>query len=132
EAAKSIEELHKLIPEYPYLHWRHLHPTLKNVVSEYYKSSDYYTAVFEGVKKYINEAKLKSASKYTDRVLLENVYKDGDPILSVVEGFLKPDGSSFETDTIENITKGHRMLAIAMWQAFRSPIAHEVVADLRD
>ncbi len=132
EATKGIEELHKLIPEYPYLHWRHLHPTLKKIVTGYYKSGDYYTAVFEGVKKYINEAKIKSASRYTDRVLLENVYKDGDPVLSVIEGFVKPDGGSFETETTENITKGHRMLAIAMWQAFRSPIAHEVVTDLRE
>jgi len=132
EAAKGIEELHKLIPEYPYLHWRHLHPTLKSVVSEYYKSGDYYTAVFEGVKKYINEVKAKSSSSLTDHTLLENVYKVGDPVLSVVEGFVKPDGNIFESNTIENITKGHRMLAIAIWQAFRSPIAHEVVTDLRD
>ncbi len=132
EAAKSIEELHKLIPEYPYLHWRHLHPTLKAVVFDYYKAEDYYTAVFEGVKKYINEVKTKSASTLTDHALLENVYQLASPVLSVTTGFTKPDGSSFETDTTENITQGHRMLAIAIWQAFRSPIAHEVVSDLRD
>ncbi len=88
--------------------------------------------MFEGVKKYIKEVKTKSVSTFTDYDLLENVYKLSSPVLSVTEGFVKPDGSKFETDTTENITKGHRMLAIAMWQAFRSPIAHEVVADLRD
>lgn len=132
EAAKSIEELHKLIPEYPYLHWRHLHPTLKAIVFDYYKAGDYYTAVFEGVKKYINEVKTKSASTLTDHDLLENVYQKDNPVLLVTEGFAKPDGNNFESDTIKNIKEGHRMLAIAMWQAFRSPIAHEVVADLRD
>lgn len=131
-AVKSIKELHKLIPEYPYLHWRHLHPTLKSAVYNYYKSGDYYTAVFEGVKKYINEVKLKSTSTLTDHDLLENVYQLASPVLSVTAGFIKPDGSAFEPDTIENIAKGHRMLSIAMWQAFRSPIAHEVATDLRD
>lgn len=132
DAARSIEELHKLIPEYPYLHWRHLHPALKSVVFDYYKAGDYYTAVFEGVKKYINEVKTKSTSTLTDHALLENVFQNASPILSVTEGFTKPDGNNFEADTIKNIKEGHRMLAIAMWQAFRSPIAHEVVADLRD
>lgn len=132
DAARSIEELHKLIPEYPYLHWRHLHPALKSVVFDYYKAGDYYTAVFEGVKKYINEVKTKSTSTLTDHALLENVFQNASPVLSVTEGFTKPDGNNFEADTIKNIKEGHRMLAIAMWQAFRSPIAHEVVADLRD
>ncbi len=132
EAARSIEELYKLIPEYPYLHWRHLHQTLKDAVFDYYKTQDYYTAVFEGVKKYINEVRAKSASTLTDRELLENVYQLANPVLSVTAGFKKPDGNNFEADTVENITQGHRMLAIAIWQAFRSPIAHEVAADLRD
>lgn len=132
ETVDSLKGLHKLIPPYPYFHWRNLHPTLQALVFDYYKNGDYYTAVFEGVKKYIDELKKKSGETMTDRNLIEKVYAIKAPVLSVTQGFKKPDGNDFEELTTTNITEGHRMLAIAMWQAFRDPISHEVVKDLRD
>jgi len=128
----SLKGLQNIIKPYPYFHWRNLHSTLQAVVFDYYKSEDYYTAVFEGAKKYINEVKAKSGEAITDRALLENVFSLKNPKLSVTDSFQKPDGNSFEEDTTKNITEGHRMLALALWQAFRSPIAHEEVSDLRD
>ncbi len=127
----SLKGLQNIIKPYPYFHWRNLHSTLQAVVFDYYKSENYYTAVFEGSKKYINELKKKSGEKITDRDLIENVFSLKNPKLSVTDKFHKPNGNSFETKTITNITEGHRMLAVAMWQAFRSPIAHEEVCDLR-
>lgn len=132
ETVETLKGLHELIPPYPYFHWRNLHPTLQSLVFDYYKNQDYYTAVVEGVKKYLNELKAKSGSTLADRELVENVWALRSPSLSVIMGFIKPDGTNFETQTLDNIVQGHRMLAVAMWQAFRSPIAHEVVADLRD
>jgi len=128
----SLKGLQNIIKPYPYFHWRNLHATLQNIVFNYYKTEDYYTGVFEGAKKYINELKKKSGEKITDRDLIENVFSLKKPKLSVTDKYHKPDGNSFEAKTITNITEGHRMLAIAMWQAFRSPIAHEEVVDLRD
>jgi uncharacterized protein (TIGR02391 family) len=132
ETVDTLKGLHELIPPYPYFHWRNLHPTLQRLVFNHYKDQDYYTAVFEGAKKYLNELKAKSGSNLTDRALVENVWSTANPKLSVVLGITKPDGTDFESQTLDNIIEGHRMLAIAMWRAFRSPIAHEVVQDLRD
>jgi uncharacterized protein (TIGR02391 family) len=132
EVIKGIQQLKELVPEYTYFHYRKLHPTLRGVVFDAYKNQDYFSAVFEGVKQYVEETKNKSGVSLTDRNLLENVFSDRSPVLSVTEGFVKPDGNPFETMTITNITEGHKQLVIAMWQAFRSPIAHQVVADLRD
>ncbi len=129
---KVVEDLHKIVPEYPYYHWRHLHSGLQNVVFDYYKKEDFYTAVFEGAKRYINELKRKSGESINDRELIENVFSLTNPKLSVTDKYKKLDGNSFEEETIKNITEGHRMLAIAMWQAFRCPISHEEVRDLRD
>ena len=128
----SLKGLQNIIRPYPYFHWRNLHPALQKIVFNYYKTEDYYTAVSEGAKKYKNELKKKSGEKITDRALIENVFCLKKPKLSVTDKYHKPDGNSFEATTIKNITEGHRMLAIAMWQAFRDPIAHEEVRDLRD
>jgi len=132
QTINSLKGLQNIIKPYPYFHWRNLHLVLQNVVFDYYKNEDFYTAVFEGAKKYINELKRKSGESITDRDLIENVFSLKDPKLSVTDKYKKPDGNSFEADTIKNINEGHRMLAIAMWRAFRSPIAHEEVCDLRD
>jgi len=132
DAVKSIEELHKLIPEYPFIHWRHLHHSLQELVYEYYKAGNYYTAVFEGVKKYINDVRSKSGESLAETNLLERVFKDGTPILSITEGFKKQDGGSFTLSTVKDMSNGHRLLTLAVWQTFRSPIAHEEVVDLRE
>jgi uncharacterized protein (TIGR02391 family) len=132
ELTAGLSELKALVPEYTYFHYRRLHPTLQPIVFTAYRNQDYYKAVFEGVKKYIDEIKIKSSSTLTDWSLLENVFSLTAPKLSVTAGFTRPDGRSFEPVTIKNITEGHRMLALAMWQAFRDPLSHEVEADLRN
>lgn len=128
----AVRKIHEIVPEYPKYHWRHLHPEVQSVSKQYYISKDYYTAFFEAVKKYVNAVKAKAGSTMTDRKLLENVFALTNPKLSVTEKFKKPDGTDFEPETIENITDGHRMLALGIWMACRSPIAHEEVSDLRD
>lgn len=131
DSVKGFENLHKLIPPYPYYQWRHMHLTLQTTTFEYYKNGDYYHAVEEGVKKYISEVKVKSGSTLTDLTLLQNVFAANSPKLIVTEGFVKSNGDPFTDLTQGNIKNGHKLLAEAMWQAFRSPIAHEEVTELR-
>ncbi|MEG0759746.1 MAG: TIGR02391 family protein, partial [Raoultibacter sp.] len=134
-AIRGIEQLYRLVPPYTYYQYRHLNSGLSEVVFDYYKNEDYYTAVFEGAKRYVAAVKLKSSSTLTDRALLENVFRmnknDKNPKLSVIEGYLRPNGTEFEARTLTGISEGHGLLAAAMWQAFRCPVAHEVSHDLR-
>lgn len=134
-AIRGIEQLYRLVPPYTYYQYRHLHSELSEVVFDYYKNEDYYTAIFEGAKKYVAAVKHKSSSPLIDYDLLNNVFRVGNndtkPKLSVVEGYLRPDGTEFEAKTLEGISNGHGLLAVAMWQAFRCPVAHEVSHDLR-
>ena len=131
EMTGAVVNLKKILPSYTYYHYRHLHPTLNEVVFDYYKSQDYYGAVFEGVKRYVREVQRKINSDLTDSPLLENTFSDKTPKLSAVKKFKRPNGSDFEKETVDNISKGHRKLVLAMWEAFRSPISHETVEDLR-
>lgn len=128
----AVRKIHEIVPEYPRYHWRHLHPEVQSASREYYINRDYYTSFFEAVKKYINAVQSKAGSSLTDNTLLENIFALKNPKLSVTEKFKKPDGTDFKPLTIENITGGHRMLALGIWMACRSPIAHEEVSDLRD
>lgn len=131
KAANSLKGLQKIIKPYPFFHWRNLHQSLHDLTFPYYKSGDYYTAVYQGIIKYKNDVKKKTGSSLTDRNLLENIFALSNPVLSVTKKFKKPDGNDFENDTIENIKEGHRGLVIAMWQAFRCPLSHEAVEDLK-
>src|SRR3546814_3629487 len=48
--APIVKELYSLIPEYPLLHWRHLHECIKDGVVEYYKNGQYGHAADQGTK----------------------------------------------------------------------------------
>jgi len=50
----------------------------------------------------------------------------------VTDKFKRLDGNDFDVRTVKNIKEGHRALCFAMWQAFRCPISHESVDDLRE
>ncbi len=128
----AVKYVHEIVPEYPRYHWRNLHPEVQNVSKDYYIGQDYYTAFFEAAKRYVNAVKSKTGSTLTDRQLLENVFAITNPKLSVTSKFKKPSGDDFEASTLQNMTEGHRMLALGIWAACRCPVAHEEVCDLRD
>lgn len=133
EMVRGVKHLYNIVPPYPLFHWRHLHNQLKNCVWPYYQTEDYYGAVFEGCKLYIDEVSKKSAIAMRDRSLLEKVFKKDNPVLRVTDSYLTGNNSfSFTQDTLNNMEDGHRLLSVAMWEAFRCPIAHEQVNKLRD
>ncbi|MDR3298271.1 MAG: TIGR02391 family protein [Candidatus Nomurabacteria bacterium] len=129
---KEVKGLFEIIGEYPRLHWRELHPELQSTVKPYYIAQNYYTAVFEGVKKYLTSLKLKTGSDQEEWNLLENIWSIDNPKLSVIDGFTRTDGLAWKPLTIKDIKSGHRMLVLAMWQAFRCLIDHEDIEQLRD
>lgn len=130
--AQVIGQIHDLIPEYPRYHWRQLHKEVQLVSKKYYETGDYYTAVFEAVKRYHKLVKDKSSSPLTERDMLENVFQLRYPRLSVTEAFSKSDGSPFNKVTLEDMRMGHRGMALGIWLACRNPIAHEEVLELRE
>lgn len=122
----------QIMPEYASWHWRYLHPEVQRISRQYYINKDYYNAVFECIKQYVNAVQTKTDSTLTDKNLLENIFSLSSPKLSVTKKFKKPNGEEFEILTTKDIKEGHRMLVLGAWQAFRCQFSHEVVADLRD
>lgn len=122
--SRALSTLHELIPEYPNLHWRHIHSEIRKVSESYYQNADYYTAFLEALKRYIGEVKTKSGStNSSDRSLMGEVFNCRK--LSVTRKYKKSDGSSFARDTIENIELGQQNLSEGIVSGGRNPLSHE-------
>lgn len=76
EQISTIRQLHELVPEYPYYHWRHLHSSIQEVSEKDYKEADYLRAADEAIKKYIKNVQKKSGIKDKDGKL-----KDGTDLM---------------------------------------------------
>ena len=134
----AIKALHEILPEYPLLHWRHLHPEIRSVSDVYYKNRDYYHAVLEGIKRYVNEVKTKSnILDKGEHELMGYVFKPDEnnehkAILDVVDSYKKKDGSCFIGNTKKNIQKGQQQLSVGLIDGTRHPLSHEEINDLRE
>ena len=128
-----VRNVHELIPEYPRLHWRHLHPEIQRVSKTYYQNGDYYTAFLEGAKRYISAVRTKSASTiHDDAPMMEAVFNVSSAVLSVTDKYKKTDGVDFADDTIKNIKNAHQRFSSGVVLGGRNVVAHEEVVELRE
>jgi uncharacterized protein (TIGR02391 family) len=124
EQSETVKTLHGLVPEYPNLHWRNIHPEIQKVSERYYKNADYYSAFIEALKRYIAEVRKKSGSTiHNDRSLMQAVFSGR--ILKVTKKYKKRDGSDFAPDTITNIETGQQYLSEGVVAGGRNPLQHE-------
>ncbi len=120
---KSVQLLYGLVPEYPNLHWRHIHPEIQKVSRRYYETHDYYTAFIEALKRYVGEVKNKSGiHNIIDRSLMQSVFSGK---LLVTKKYKKTDQSLFDKLTIQNIEDGQKMLSEGLVVGGRNPLQHE-------
>ncbi len=126
-----IKALHELVPEYPFLHWRHLHPVIQEQSRQYYIDENYYTAFLEAAKKYVNSVKRKSESTVTpDHSLMGSVFSEKG-ILDIIGNYKKPDGSEFPEGTKKDIQTGQQQLSQGIIAGGRNPLSHEEVNELK-
>lgn len=114
-----IKALHAIIPEYPELHWRHLHENLRDRVKAYYKNGQFGDAASQGVQIYCEIIRE-----------LTGDMKDGNPLVDGVFGskpFVTPPTiqlNDLSTDSKKNIQEGQAQLSRGVVTGFRNPIAH--------
>lgn len=119
-----IKALYSIVPEYPLLHWRHLHACLKEGVSEYYKNNQYGHAADQGVKLYAERLR-KISGKDEDGVALANLFTftydrvndqiSKPPVVKVLD---------LSTESNRNIQDGQQFLTRGLITGFRNPINH--------
>jgi len=127
-----IKALHVIAPEYPLLHWRHLHGEVQAASRQYYVNKNYYTAFLEATKKYVNATMAKSGeSNITERDLMGKVFRSRAAILDVVHHYRKQNSDEFTATTRENIQEGQQQLSQGLIVGGRHPLSHEEIEDLR-
>ncbi len=131
ESDKSTQlfiELKKLIPPYPYYHWRNLHPAIKNHLHEDYKNEKYLEAAREGIAIYDNIVRKKLGLQLSGVNLMNQAFnfaykKDGGKIEITTHPKLPVSALSSQTEV--NIQNGQRSLSVGLMEAFRNPESHE-------
>lgn len=127
-----IKALHELVPEYPSLHWRHLHPVIQEQSRQYYIDENYYTAFLEATKKYVNETKRKSdVIDKAEKDLMGHVFSIQNKILDVVDNYKQQDGTEFAINTKQNIQEGQQYLSQGLIVGGRHPVSHEEINELK-
>ncbi len=123
-----VQALYAIIPEYPLLHWRHLHASIKDGVLEYYKNQQYGHAADQGVKLYAALIR-KLAAIDKDGTGLADVfnyqYEAQSKTLTRAPTVAINDLSS---DSLRNMQDGQGMLTRGLIHGFRNPINHAPMA----
>lgn len=135
DAKRVLDAVHRIVPEHAKYYWRHFHRNVKEASYDYYVHANYYTAVLETVKKYIHAVRDKSNlsdQQIPEHNLLEKVFANRNPVLKVALGYLKSDNTPFSEETLDNIEKGNKGFALAVWDGVRNPISHEEISELRE
>jgi uncharacterized protein (TIGR02391 family) len=134
DQTNTVANIHDLIPEYPYYHWRHLHEEIRSASYDYYENEDYYGAFLESVKKYANATRLKSGLGHTitDDDLMGKAFHQVSGVLTVTLNYLRTNGAEFSPDTLKNIQEGHFNFSKGVIAGGRNPVAHEEIKDLRE
>lgn len=128
-----VDNLHRLLPEYTYYHYRHLHDTVRNASERDYQNQDYYRAFEEAMKRYILEVQRKSRLTGTDRTLMTSAFgPEENKVLKVTKKYKRKNGEDFNITTIDNIEEGQRWLSAGIMIGARNPIAHEEISELQE
>jgi len=128
-----VANMHYLIPEYPYYHWRHLHREIQAASEVEYKSEDYYRAFLEAAKRYINNVREKSGLDdfRNDQTMMAEVFGNN-RLLLLVEKYRKRNGDEFSRDTVNNIQNGQHFLSNGVVAGGRNPLSHEEIAEVKE
>ncbi|APW47173.1 TIGR02391 family protein [Rhodoferax antarcticus] len=122
--APVVMALYAIVPEYPLLHWRHLHASIKDGVFEYYKNQQYGHAADQGAKLYAAFVR-KLAATDKDGVELANFFSfTYDTIARKCSKSPTIPVNDLSTDSLRNVQEGQGALTRGLMQGFRNPINH--------
>lgn len=116
-----VEALHELVPEYPQLHWRHLHSALRERVRGYYENRQYGDAADQGVKIYCETIRRITGLKVDGTDLIGKAFSSKPPVIQVAD---------ISTESGHNIQQGQDQLSRGLLMGFRNPLNHAPIDTL--
>lgn len=127
-----IKELKNIVPEYPYFHWRNLHPKIREIAAEYYVKGDYYHAFTEAAKNYKNAVRDKAKIDENNEYKIMTTSFGTDKNLKVTSKYKsRPNGHPFSTETLEGIEEAQMFLSQGIIKGGRNILSHEEISDLK-
>lgn len=121
---QAVIQLHGIAPEYPLLHWRHLHPEIQRISKEYYEKQDYWHAATEAVKHYILTVRSMSGSaQVNDQPMMGEVFGKDSGLLLVTAN----------SDMVEkDIEDGQKFLSMGVVAGFKNPVvSHSTIESIK-
>ena len=111
-----IQALYEIVPEYPELHWRHLHSSIKDRIKTYYDNKQYAEAADQGTKIYAQIVRDTSGSDKDGTKIAEVFSQNNTPLITVAD---------LTTESGKNIQQGQEHLTRGVMAGFRNPMNHQ-------
>lgn len=125
-----IKALYDIVPEYPLLHWRHLHPSIKDGVYEYYKNEQYGHAADQGAKLYAEKIRTLSGEDRDGADLGAVFGFKYEPLSKSVSRPPLVAVNDLSTESLRNIQDSQGHLLRGLMTGFRNPINHAPVSSV--
>jgi len=119
-----VQALYAIVPEYPLLHWRHLHDSIKEGVLGYYQNQQYGHAADQGAKLYAEQVRKLSKTDKDGTELADTFSFDIDKTSRKVNSLPAISVNDLSTDSLRNIQSGQGHLTRGLMQGFRNPVNH--------
>lgn len=119
--APVIKALYKIIPEYPELHWRHLHDNIRDRIKVYYSNDQFAEAADQGTKIYAQVLRDLSGERFdgTDLAKVFSVGNKQSPLAPKIKI------ADIESESGWNIQQGQEHLTRGVMAGFRNPMNHQ-------
>lgn len=116
-----VQALYEIVPEYPELHWRHLHEKVRGRIATYYENSQFAEAADQGTRVYA-ELLRELSGKQKDGTDLASLFSTGNKQTPSNPDILVAD---VNTESGWNIQEGQGYLTRGVMAGFRNPMSHQ-------
>lgn len=117
-----VDSLRRIAPEHADFHWRHLHPSLQEACRDEYLSGNFYGAIQEAAKRYVNDLRRISGIKGPETAAIQGSFGGNAPKIDVMARWKRV---ALAPDTVKNIREAQHKLSEGIWSGFRNPLSHE-------
>lgn len=135
--SQTVKNLHALLPEYTYFHYRRLHKCVKEASEQEYKTGNFYAALLEASKQYVGAVRylVRELNRHVpehDRNIMGWAFgQKADKPVKVFENFRMTDGNRFDPGLIGGLEDAQQLLSEGVIAGYRNPIAHIVRKELQ-
>ena len=142
EFSSVVKNLYELIPPYTFFHYRYLHNAIQEASKIKYQNKDYYGALIEACKRYVDSIKLKVQAEAPsafatlpseDKGLMGKVFgQEFNKILKIMSDATLSNGLPYTDNTKNSLEESQMLLSQGIITGYRNPISHTEHTELSE